>query len=71
MKDELVLVGEEGGARAAVELDEKGRPKLNVGKKRGFSADIDIDRDEADVTFKYELEWGRKKRAAGLGEAPP
>jgi len=67
--DELVLIGEKEGARAAVELDEKGKPKLNVGRKRGFSADIDVDTDEADVMFKYEWEWGRKEKAQELAGA--
>ena len=54
-KDELVLLGKEGGVRAAVRTDEKGRPRFNVGKQGGLSADVDIDSDEAEVELKYKL----------------
>lgn len=57
---ELVLMGQQDAARAAIQLDEEGKPKLNVGKRKGLSADIDADLDEASVFFKYK--WGWKTR---------
>ena len=51
------LVGKDDGARAAIEMDEKGRPKLNVGKKSGLSADVDMHGLEPDVTVKYGFRW--------------
>ena len=62
--DELVLVGREGGMRAAVRMDEKGKPRLNVGKWSGLSADIDIDPDDAKILLKYKLGWGGPSRRA-------
>jgi len=56
-EDELVLVGKKDSMRAAVEMDEKGRPRLNVGKDRGVSADVNVDTDSADVKLKYKWRW--------------
>lgn len=55
--DELVLLGKEGGTRAAVEMDEKGKPRLNVGKKSGLSADLRVSDDKSRVKLKYKLKW--------------
>lgn len=54
--DEVVLAGEEGKARAAVYMDEKGRPRLNVGQQTGLSADLDYD-DGPEATLKYKVKW--------------
>ena len=61
-KDELVLLGKEGGVRAALRADEKGRPRFNVGKQGGFSADVDIDSDEAEVELKYKLYLNNRRK---------
>jgi hypothetical protein len=58
--DEIVLVGNKEGARAAVQMDDKGRPRLNVGKRRGLSADLDLDPEEAEVEVKYKWGWKGK-----------
>lgn len=58
--DELVLLGDDEGARASVKVDERGRPYLNVFEKRGISADLDVDHDEVEVGLKYEKAWGPK-----------
>jgi hypothetical protein len=55
--DELVLVGKNRGPRAAVEVDDKGRPRLNVGKKTGLSADLDLNEGEPEAKVKYKLKW--------------
>lgn len=55
--DELVLVGNKDKARAAVRVDEKGKPRINIGKRKGLSADVDVGSDEADVKLKYKFEW--------------
>jgi hypothetical protein len=57
---EWVLMGQQDSARAAIQMDEEGKPKLNVGKRKGLSADIDADLDEASIFFKYK--WGWKTR---------
>ena len=59
--DELVLLGDEEGARASVKVDERGRPYLNVFEKRGISADLDAAHDEVEVGLKYKKEWGPKR----------
>jgi hypothetical protein len=51
---ELVLFGRRNSTRAAVVMDDEGKPRLNVGKTRGLSADVDIDTDDAGVMFKYK-----------------
>ena len=58
--EELILMGKEGKSRTAVYLDEKGRPRLNVGRKKGLSADLDLDTDEAEVKVKYKCGWKPK-----------
>jgi hypothetical protein len=58
--EELVIVGGEDGARASVKVDKRGKPYLNFWKKRGISADLDVDHDEVEVGLKYEREWGSK-----------
>lgn len=62
LKEGTVLFEREGKARAAVILDEKGKPRLNIGKNKGLSADIDIDTNKADVLLKYKIEWGGGER---------
>jgi len=57
---EWLLVGRKDAARAAIQVDEEGKPKLNVGKRKGLSADIDAGLDEASIFFKYK--WGWKAR---------
>ena len=66
LKEDVVLFGQKDKARAAVTLDEKGKPQLNIGKNRGLSADIDIDTNKADVLLKYKIEWGRGERPKDL-----
>ncbi|GMU92095.1 MAG: hypothetical protein AMXMBFR4_11530 [Candidatus Hydrogenedentota bacterium] len=51
---EWVLFGRRNSTRAAVVMDDEGKPRLNVGKTRGLSADFDIDTDDASVEFKYK-----------------
>lgn len=61
---EWVLWGEGGKNRAAVVVDEKGKPRLNVGRAQGLSADIDIDEDEAGFMLKYKGGWKARPRPA-------
>ena len=59
--EELVIVGGDEGARASVKVDKRGKPYLNFWKKRGISADLDVDHDEVEVGIQYEREWvGRR-----------
>jgi len=51
------LLGKKDGNRADIEMDEKGRPKLNLGKKRGLSADVDMHGGEPEVEVKYGFSW--------------
>ena len=51
------LLGKPGKTRAAVEMDDEGRPQFNVGRSKGLSADIDFDHLEPDVKLKYRIEW--------------
>jgi len=60
--DEVVLLGEKGRARAAVEVDEKGKARLNLGKKRGLSADVKVG-SSPELKLKYKLQWkGRRHK---------
>ncbi len=55
---EVVIVGDKDKARAAIVMDEAGNPKLNVGRKTGWSADLDYDRGpEGEVKYKYEWDF--------------
>ncbi|MBP8128507.1 MAG: hypothetical protein KA184_02930 [Candidatus Hydrogenedentes bacterium] len=54
--DEVVLMGEEGKSRAAVYMDEKGRPRLNIGRETGLSADLDYE-EGPEATVKYKVKW--------------
>jgi hypothetical protein len=60
-KKEHVLMGNEKGPRAAIETDKKGRPRLNIGKQRGISADVDVGSNAAEVGVKYKIDWGGAK----------
>ena len=56
-RKELVLMGKEGGTRAAVETDDEGKTRLNFGKKSGLSADVKMRSGAPDVGLKYKLKW--------------
>jgi hypothetical protein len=60
---EWVLAGKKDAARAAVQMDEEGKPKLNVGKRKGLSADLDADLDKASIFFKYKWGWKIRPKA--------
>lgn len=51
-----VLAGQEGASRAAVVMDEKGRPRLNVGKEDGLSADVNYSHGP-EGRLKYKVDW--------------
>lgn len=57
VKDELVLVGKDGKARAAMRLDEDGKAVLRVGKSSRFHTDFDVSHGVPDVKVQYKLEW--------------
>lgn len=54
---EIVLVGQSGGGRAAIQMDDRGKAKLNVGKLDGLSVDIRMGADKADFLVKYKWDW--------------
>lgn len=66
---ELVLLGHGNGTRAAIALDEEGDPKLNVGRRKGISADVDVNTDDASVLFKYKRGWKTKAPPADNRES--
>jgi hypothetical protein len=49
------LLGEEDDA-VTVRTDEKGRPKVQLGKDR-IHADVDVKSGEPRVRFRYKLKW--------------
>lgn len=51
---------EEGGARPNLILDDRGRPKLNVGGLQGFSADLSAS-DGGSAELKYRGGWDAAK----------
>lgn len=50
-----VLVGDEDD-KVTVRADEKGRPKVQLGKDR-LHADVDVKSGEPRVRFRYKLKW--------------
>jgi len=62
--EEIVLMGDSDKARAAVVMDERGRPRLNVGRKTGWSADLDYD-EGPEARLKYKLKWDFAKPKRG------
>jgi len=61
--DDIVLMGEEGAARAAITRDQTGDPKLEFGGMRGFSADVDYRRGPAGrIKYKREFDFARPVR---------
>jgi hypothetical protein len=56
-KGEWVIAEDrKGEPTAAVRLDEKGRPKLEMGKMQGLHVDVDID-TKPGVKARYKWEW--------------
>lgn len=53
----IKLFGKQGAAKAAVKMDEEGKPRLNVGKGGKISADLDVRHGKPDVEVKYKLKW--------------
>ena len=62
VKEELVLVGKEGKARAAMRLDEEGKAVLRVGRSSRFHTDFDISHGAPDVTVQYKLKWKARRK---------
>jgi hypothetical protein len=63
---EIVLMGGSQSGRAAVYMDEKGRPRLNVGRKTGLSADLDYDGGpEAEVKYKKRWKFVKPQHQGG------
>ncbi len=54
---EWVLAGRKDATRAAIQMDDEGKPTLNIGRQKGLSADVDADLDKASVFFKYKWRW--------------
>lgn len=53
----LVLLGNPQKNRAAVYMDEEsGRPRLDIGRKTGWSLDLRYDKG-AEAAIKYKLKW--------------
>ncbi len=61
-KDELVLLGREGKARAAMRLDEEGKAVLRVGRSSRFHTDFDVSHGAPDVKIQYKLEWKARRK---------
>jgi len=58
--DELVLLGDPDTTRAAIVPDEGGKPQLNIGRARGFSADLDYDGGpEGELKYKYQWDFSK------------
>jgi len=57
---EAVLAGEEGQTRAAVVVDERGRPNLNLGRAEGLSADVQIGSGTG-AFLKYKRGWNHTR----------
>ncbi len=55
---DLVLVDREGVLRTTVVTDDRGRPRVKVGKETGWSGDLDISDGGPDVKVKYKIKWG-------------
>lgn len=66
---EIVLVGREGHTRAALVVDERGKAKLDLGKRDGLSADVKLDTNEAEAWVKYK--WGWKGKAERVNPRMP
>lgn len=62
VKEELVLVGKEGKARAAMRLDEEGKAVLRVGRSSRFHTDFDISHGAPDVKVQYKLKWKARRK---------
>lgn len=55
---EVVLSGKEGrGPKAAVRMDEEGKPRLWLGGKSRVSADFDLNGGDPEVGVKYKIGW--------------
>ena len=54
---EIVIAGKSKNTQAAIRMDDKGRPRFNLGRKRGISADLDLHHGEPDVKVKYKIRW--------------
>ena len=65
-KNAWVVAGTEDKPKASIYMDEKGRPKLRLGKDAGVSADVDIDSDNVggEVRYKRPLVRPRPKLIA-------
>lgn len=60
-KEAWVVAGTEDKPKASVYLDEKGRPKLRLGRDGRVSADIDIDSDSAGGELRYKRPLARPR----------
>ncbi len=58
--DPIILYGRKDGTRAAIVPDERGRPRLDIGKERGFSADFKY-RSGVRGRVKYKYKWDFSK----------
>lgn len=61
--EEIVLMGDKKKARAAVQMDEGGKPRLNIKGTKGVSADLDLGGSpEAALKYKHEWDFARPPR---------
>ena len=71
-KDRTIpIFGKRAKERAAVEVDEEGRPKLRLGEQDRVKVDLDLDGGKPEAGLEYRIRFGKKKRFKSQPQKPP